>query len=44
MKELFDMVSRIPYITDSRWSNHAPITVEEYRRHVLATISGEEKW
>lgn len=44
MNDLYNMVARIPYITDEKWADTAPITVEEYRRHVLATISGEEKW
>ena len=31
-------VENVPYITDERWSETAPITVEEYRKHVLAAI------
>lgn len=31
-------VENVPYITDERWAKTAPITVEEYRKHVLAAI------
>ncbi len=31
-------VENIPYITDKRWVDTAPITVEEYRKHVLSAL------
>ena len=31
-------VENVPYITDEKWAETAPITVLEYRKHVLAAI------
>lgn len=33
-----DAVGAVPYITDARWEATAPITVVEYRRHVLEAL------
>jgi hypothetical protein len=42
--KILKAVEAIPYISDPLWEKVAPITVVEYRRHVLAVIRGEESY